>query len=73
VASVQVADPRLGSILLVSGRSSHLAVSCVTVRTKIIYLVKVSGVLDFDAKARRAIVLNGGSGVSGLADVHPET
>jgi hypothetical protein len=30
-------------------------------------LMKASGVFDFDAKARKAIVLNGGSGVSGLA------
>jgi hypothetical protein len=29
--------------------------------------VEASGVLDFDAKARRAIVLNGSSDLSGLA------
>jgi hypothetical protein len=39
----------------------------VTVRTKIIFLMKASDVLDFDAKTSRAIMLNGGSDVSGLA------
>ena len=39
---VQVADPKLGSMLLVSGRSSSSG-TCVIARTKIVYLVKVSG------------------------------
>jgi hypothetical protein len=39
----------------------------VTVRTKIIYLMKVSSVLDFDAKADKAIMLNERSDVGGLA------
>jgi hypothetical protein len=66
VASVQVAHVTSGGMPLVMRRldSQHPFVAA---RTKIIYLMEASAVLDFDATTGEAIVLNGSSDVGGPA------
>jgi hypothetical protein len=68
----QMADPKLWIILFVSRRSAARIRSPAS-RPVVIYLMNVTGVLDFDARRAAAIALNASSDVSGLAWTLEET